>query len=178
MNLYLKRSAYALLILALIVAAYVLIKPNDNKPTNENVQDAVGLEVGSIAPDISLMDMDGNQMKLSDLKGKKVFLNFWATWCPPCREEMPDIEKMKEKYGNDLTIIAVSSAESKDTVAAFLQEYSYTFSIYLDEDSSISRTYQLSAIPTSYFIDEDGIIQQKSVGAIDFESMEAYYKDL
>lgn len=184
MNLYLKRSAYALLILALIIVAYILITPSEESTTQidgKNTQPSsatVGLAIGNTPPDISLVGIDGKKMQLSDLKGKKVFLNFWATWCPPCRGEMPDIEKMHKTYGNDLTIVAVSSAESSSTVKKFLQKTNYTFPIYLDENANISRTYQLASIPTSYFIDENGIIRQKVIGAIHYDIMQSYYQNL
>lgn len=187
MNLYLKRSAYALVVLALILVAYILVKPADTEETTNKQSDVqetattqakTGLEVGNIPPDIPLIGVNGEQMKLSDLKGKKVFLNFWATWCPPCRGEMPDIEKMHQQYGDDLTIVAISSSEAKATVTTFLKEFPYTFNIYLDEKSEISQIYQLMSIPTSYFIDENGMIQKKEIGSISFDKMESHYKSL
>ncbi|MEW9676159.1 redoxin domain-containing protein [Lentibacillus sp. L22] len=121
------------------------------------------LEPGSMAPDIELETLEGQAIKLSDLKGKKVFLNFWATWCPPCKEEMPDLQKFYDEHKDDVEIVAVNltGTENKESdVPKFIDKYDYTFPIYLDKDLSASNTYTTIGIPTTYFIGTDGKIQQ------------------
>ena len=139
---------------------------------------SIGLSVGMVAPDIEVFRMDGTAMKLSDLRGKKVFLNFWATWCPPCQAEMPDIEKMYQTYGEDLEIVAVSHYEAKETVRSFLNSNLYSFPIYLDENAMAAKPYQIISIPNSYFIDQAGVIQVKSEGMMNYGQMEQSYKKL
>lgn len=131
------------------------------------------------ALNFTLKDLDGKEVSLKDLKGKKVFLNFWATWCPPCRGEMPEIEKIYEESKNsDLVIIAVNIGEDRDTVKAFMDKNNYKFKVLLDSNNDIATNYQISAIPTSFFIDKDGKIVNKNVGAMNYADMMANIKAL
>lgn len=116
------------------------------------------------APDFTLTDQYGNSHTLSDYKGKTVFLNFWATWCPPCRAEMPEIQELFEEYGenaNDLIILGVASPNvgqegSADDIAAFLSENEYSYPVVMDTDGLNSYAYGVSALPTTFMIDKDG----------------------
>jgi Peroxiredoxin len=131
------------------------------------------------AIDFKLKDLEGEELSLSDLKGKKVFLNFWATWCPSCKAEMPEIEKLyQETKNSDLVIVAVDLGESLSTVKSFVDNNKYNFKVLLDSDESVATKYGISAIPTSYFIDADGNIISKNVGAMDIDQMRAYIKNL
>jgi peroxiredoxin len=126
------------------------------------------------AIDFKLKDLEGKELSLSDLKGKKVFLNFWATWCPPCKAEMPEIEKLyQETKNSDLVIVAIEIGEPLDTVKPFIDSNKYNFKVLLDSDQSVSSKYNISAIPTSYFIDADGNIVSKSVGGMNIDQMKA-----
>lgn len=154
------------------------ISAESNVTSKNTVKNTVGLSEGNIPPDFQLTDLNGNTMMLSDLKGKKVLLNFWAIWCLPCKEEMPHLEEIYKLYGEDLVIAAVSSAEPKQVVTEFLKYNPYSFPIYLDEKANISKTYQLLSIPTSYFINEEGVIQNKHIGLMNFKIIENYYKSL
>lgn len=131
------------------------------------------------APDFTLTDLNGKEVKLSELKGKKVFLNFWATWCPPCRGEMPDIEKIyQDTKDSDLVIIAVELGEPINTVKSFINKNKYHFKVLLDLDQSVGATYHISAIPTSYFINSDGNIVSTNTGAMTLEEMKQHISDL
>ena len=131
------------------------------------------------AIDFNLKDLDGNEVSLSSLKGKKVFLNFWATWCPPCKAEMPEIEKLyQETKDSDLVIITVDIGESLDTVKPFVESNKYNFKVLLDPDQSVATKYNISSIPTSYFIDADGNIISKHIGGMNIDQMKAYIKTL
>jgi thiol-disulfide isomerase/thioredoxin len=131
------------------------------------------------AIDFKLKDLDGKEFSLSDLKGKKVFLNFWATWCPPCKAEMPEIEKLyQETQDSDLVIVAVEIGESLDTVKSFINSNKYSFKVLLDSDQSVASKYNIASIPTSYFINVDGNIVSKKVGAMNIDEMKAYIKTL
>ena len=123
------------------------------------------------APDFEFYDLKGGKVKLSDFKGNVILLNLWATWCPPCRAEMPSIEKLFKKMGNTkFKIIALSVNEEKSTVTNFLKTNPYTFPIYLDEVGNSNTNYASGSIPTTYIIDKDGIIQGRVVGAREWDT--------
>lgn len=129
---------------------------------------------GNTAPDFELKTLDGKPAKLSDYKGKRVILNIWATWCPPCREEMPDMQRFYEKYKNqNVEILAVNLLEagSLRETKAFVQEFGIQFPVLLDENSKVSGMYHATAIPTSFLIDSNGIIRHKIVGAMSYDWM-------
>ncbi|MBN8234551.1 TlpA family protein disulfide reductase [Halobacillus kuroshimensis] len=135
-----------------------------------------GLQVGDTAPDFTLETLEGEKVSLSDFKGKKVFLNYWATWCPPCREEMPEMQRFQEAHGEEVVILAVNgtgSEKSVENVAAFVEEGGYTFPVLLDKELSLNQDYQIISIPTTYFIGTDGTIQEpRIVGPMTYEDME------
>jgi len=131
------------------------------------------------ASDFKLKDLDGKELSLSDLKGKKVFLNFWATWCPPCKNEMPEIQKLyEETKDTDLVIVAVEIGEPLSEVKSFIDDNKYTFKVLLDSDQSVATKYNITSIPTSYFIDVDGNIISKISGGLNIDQMKSYIKTL
>lgn len=131
------------------------------------------------AIDFKLKDLSGKELSLSDLKGKKVFLSFWATWCPPCKAEMPEIQKLyEETKDSNLVIVAVEIGEPLSTVNSFIDENKYSFKVLLDSDQSVASKYNVASIPTSYFIDVDGNIISKSIGGLNINQMRAYIKTL
>lgn len=140
-----------------------------DKPTESN---EVGIARGEIAPDFKLKTLEGKTVRLSDYRGKRVIVNFWATWCPPCRAEIPDLQKL---YNNkDVVILAVNLTETEDSkkrVNKFVKEYEMTFPVLMDVKSKVSTTYQVRAYPTSYMIDSNGRIQFKAMGAMNYELM-------
>lgn len=129
--------------------------------------------------DFELEDLNGNKVSLSDFKGKKVFLNFWATWCPPCKAEMPDIEKLyQETKDTELVILAVNVGEDKKTVQDFIIEKGYNFPVLLDVKGEISQMYQVTGIPTTYLIDTKGYLDDGATGAITLEAMKEFVNNL
>ncbi len=154
---------------------------NSEKP-NENEEDIT--VVPSI--DFELQDQFGNTHNLSDYKGKVVFLNFWATWCPPCKEEMPDIQKLYENYGyneDDVIILGIASPSSEENpftsetdetgVISFLEENNYTYPVVLDSSGTLEREYGISAYPTTFMIDVDGNVFGYLPGMMTYEIMES-----
>jgi len=131
------------------------------------------------AIDFKLKDLDGKELSLSDLKGKNVFLNFWATWCPPCKAEMPEIEKLyQETKDSDLVIVSIEIGEPLGTVKSFIDTNKYNFKVLLDLDQSVAAKYNIASIPTSYFIDKEGNIISKKMGAMNINEMKAFIKSL
>ncbi|GGB40159.1 thiol:disulfide interchange protein tlpA [Lentibacillus populi] len=132
----------------------------------------VGLEVGNAAPDFQLKTLSGKNVKLSDYRGQRVMVNFWATWCPPCRAEMPDLEKFHQN--KDVVILAVNLTQTEQgmqEVQNFVDEFNLTFPILLDENIEVANTYAIRPIPTSFMVDSNGIIQYKAFGALHYEMM-------
>lgn len=111
------------------------------------------------APDFALQTVDGQMVKLGDYRGQVVLLNTWATWCPPCRAEMPDLEAYYREHKVDgFVVLAVNSGESTETVTAFLEEQDFTFPVLLDPDGRVMSEYKVRGLPTSFFIDRDGMM--------------------
>ncbi|MDW2884672.1 peroxiredoxin family protein [Exiguobacterium artemiae] len=127
------------------------------------------------ATDFSLQTTDGKTIRLSDYRGKKVILNFWATWCPPCKAEMPHMQKFYEAHHDEVEVIAVNLTSLDNGNAAlekFIQDYKLSFTIPLDRDGEVGNQYKAYTIPTSYLIDADGFIEQKIIGPMNEEMME------
>jgi len=169
----LKKIIASVALLSLITVA--IVQAMDNEPKGNDEKDALGgLEIGAKAPDFSLKTLDGKQVELSDYKGKKVMLNFWATWCPPCKKEMPDMEKYAQRAGDDVVVLAVNIDPEND-VQAFVEDNGITFTIPLDSQSAknpVNERYKILSIPTTYFIDKEGIIRNKVISAMQLKDME------
>ncbi|MEK4254808.1 redoxin domain-containing protein [Ureibacillus sp. FSL K6-2830] len=129
----------------------------------------------TFAPEFTLTDLSGADVKLSDFKGKIVILNFWATWCPPCREEMPAMQKFYEQNKeNGIEIVAVNLTNIDNGVQAvesFVQDYGLTFPILLDKDGVVGNTYGILTLPTSYILDPKGGVIQKIIGPMNEQMM-------
>lgn len=122
---------------------------------------------GFAAPDFRLTLLGGGEIALSDLRGKVVIVNLWASWCPPCRAEMPALQEVYEaNRDRGLEILAVNTTyqDSEAAAARFVQEYGLTFPVPLDQTGEVSRSYLLRALPTSFFIDRDGVIRSVVIG--------------
>ena len=128
--------------------------------------------VGVQAPDFTLTDMDGRSVTLSKYRGKVVMLNFWATWCPPCRAEVPSIEKLyRRMQGKDFALLAVNVENNgRDSVAAFAKEIPISFPVLLDPDHRVTTLYQVNGIPQTYILDKNGVIVQDVQGGVDWTS--------
>ncbi len=124
-------------------------------------------QVGFLAPDFTLKTPLGESFTLSELRGRPVIVNLWATWCPPCRAEMPALQKLYDEYRDrGLIVLAVNATQQDDVqaIAPFVEKYHLTFPILLDETGLAARAYQLRSLPSSYFIGRDGTIREIVVG--------------
>lgn len=149
------------LLLAVVWFGYVLLWPNSSATAG------AGIPLGAPASDFELKTLDGETYRLSDLKGQAVMLNFFATWCPPCRAEMPLLEETYETYREQgFVILAINLDESDIAVDAFRTKYGLTFPIVVDRGSNVSQLYDIVPLPTSYFVDRAGIVRGKWTGEI------------
>ena len=131
-------------------------------------------EIGRLAPDFTLADLEGNPVSLSDFQGKAVFINFWATWCPPCRAEMPEIEDLHQKYKDqDVAVIGVNLFEPQDKVREYVQRGGFNWTFVIDTTGEVTRNYGISALPTSFFLDSQGTIRAVNIGPMTERLMEA-----
>ena len=193
-GLSIKRIGGMLLVLTgLVFLMNGLTGPKEviTKPTNEKVQEQSSSkeeqsneeaevdEEAVLAPDFILEDQYGNTHKLSDYQGKTVFLNFWATWCPPCKKEMPDIEKLYEEYGlneDEVIVLGVAMPNigregSKEDIIEFLEDEGYTFPVVFDESAELMYNYQITAFPTTFIINPKGEVALYVPGAMDLSTM-------
>ena len=124
----------------------------------------------------TLQDLKGNEVSISDFQGKKVFINFWATWCPNCKVEMPHMQTIWKELGEEVVVVAVDIGESKDTVNKYIDKEGYTFKVLLDEENEIAGKFGVTAVPTSILLDENGNLIYGVRGAMTYESMVKFVK--
>ncbi len=183
-----KRIVLILVVLGIgfLIAGLSLLK--SGTPGNPGGSSAIGKAVlvsgatqsavqkGSPAPDFEISYSDGRKVRLSDLRGKAVLVNFWATWCPPCRAEVPEIQRAYEKYkAGGFAVVAVNVQESASAVAKFMEEYGMTFTVAIDSSGAVGRLYRVSGIPASFFVDRDGIVREIIVGSLTAADLERLY---
>lgn len=165
------------ILLVVFVGLVVLLAVNFTGTTGKEGKPVVGFP----APDFSLKDVDGQTVRLSDFRGKPVFVNFWASWCPPCREELPDIQRLFEaKQGtvNIITVNLTSTEESTDKLVRFVKDGGFTMTVLLDSNGSVANKYRIRSIPQSIFIDDKGIIRKKFTGAMTSEMLDSFVGDV
>ncbi|MCL6570717.1 MAG: TlpA family protein disulfide reductase [Bacillus sp. (in: Bacteria)] len=174
-----KVIAAVVLVTLLTVAIVQAMDKKTETPetTSQPSENNEGPAIGAKAPDFELKTLTGETVKLSSLKGKKVMLNFWATWCPPCKAEMPEMEQFSKEANEDIVVLAVNIDPQLD-VQGFVDENKITFPILLDAEDIVNETYQVLSIPTTYFIDSQGIIQNKYTGAMSLTIMEDFTKKI
>ena len=140
-----------------------------------------GMQVGEVAPDFELLDVDGNSVSLSSFAGQPVMINFWATWCAPCRIEMPEMQAVYEARKDEgFVILALNQDESAETVTAYFHdEMNLTFTPLLDTNSVVSANYGVYGFnPSSFFIDPDGVISARHIGPLTAGQLESYLEEI
>lgn len=136
-------------------------------------------KVGQPAPDLTVTTLEGGTINLADLRGKVVLLNFWATYCDPCRAEMPAMEKVYKEVGDqDGIVVAVDQKESAETVRKFVAEFGITFPVALDEKGAAGALYGVQYMPTTYFIDKAGVVRYMKVGQMEESTIRQYFASL
>ena len=159
------------------IASLLVLSPNlqtnGQNPSNVSMDCVEPAEVNSAAPAIKLTDLGKNEVEIADFLGEVVLLNTWATWCPPCRAEMPDLQAFYEKYGGQgFTLIGVNIGESNEQVLAFAVENQLTFPLWLDPDEQSLQALNTISLPYSIVIDRDGIVRYAWSGATCLDALE------
>lgn len=179
-----KRTIIAIVVFILFLGfAYFLYHTlaDDFNGTNlgsQNGQNQSGSDEPVKAPDFTVMDADGNPVSLSDFAGKPIVINFWATWCGYCKEEMPFYEKSYQENKDDIVFLMINATdgqrETKEKAEAYMQEHGYTFPVYYDYNGDAIYNYNATGLPTSVFIDKDGNILVYQPGILTAEKLHQY----
>ncbi len=178
---------FSLAIIALTIAAILVLQaglPSHADYTGFQLDSGqvVAPEVNSLAPPFANPTLDGNIITLYDLRGNPVIINFWATWCGPCRVEMPELQSLYDDYGEQgLHILGVNLAEPVPLITAWVRDFGLTFDIVLDEQGQIATTYRLRGQPSTYVISPEGIITHVYYGPVNMDTLraavESYFVD-
>lgn len=157
-----------------LILAFLLIFQNNSRSV------AVSPEPGFAAPNFTLQDTQGHTVSLSQLRGKLVYVNFWASWCPPCQEETPDLVKMYAEYGKRIAFIGINLTGSDKVANAlgFIQYFHIAYPVLLDSKDTAAKMYNILAIPTSFFINRQGIIVDRVTGAMPLGIMKQDFEHL
>lgn len=142
----------------------------------KTAEEAGGEEERTMAPDFTVYDLEGNAVKLSDFIGKPTIVNFWASWCGPCKMEMPDFDEKYQEIGEEIHFVMVNmtdgSQETVEIASTFVEESGYSFPVYYDTDMDAAMTYSVSSIPSTFFIDAEGYMVAWAQGMIDAETLQ------
>ena len=159
-----KKDSWILILLGLAVlfvlaiAAYEQL--SDKFMPEQGVTEETTEEAKDMAPDFVVYDADGNEVSLADFRGKPVILNFWASWCGPCKSEMPDFQEVYDEYGEEVHFLMVNLTDGGDetveSASNYIENNGYDFPVYFDEDLSAARAYVVNSVPRTYFIDAEG----------------------
>lgn len=128
-------------------------------------------QIGSPAPDFTVVDLKGNEWNLADLQGKVVFLHFWATWCPSCRDELPSIQRLYSELPEEqFTTLTVLYKDDPGLAKSMVKQIGATFPVTVDPNGKAAQTYGLTGVPETYIIDKQGVLREKFVGAVHWDS--------
>jgi len=155
-----------MLVIILVLALTSGLVMTGCSPRSAQGVETQGTKVGNLAPSFQLQNVDGQTVSLSNLRQKPVLINFWATWCGYCIDEMPYIQEIYEEWSDKgLVVLGINMGENSSTVAAFMQNYNLSFIVLLDTKQDVAQRYNITGIPATFFIDKDGIIQATKIGA-------------
>lgn len=163
-----KNKAVVLLVVVLLAVLVIFFGIKQEKSRHQAV---VGLD----APDLMVTDASGKTLSLSELRGSVVFINFWATWCPPCKEEMPSLQSLYSRFKDDggFRMVTILYKDDYDKAIAYLRENNYGFPVWLDRREKAAGSYGVTGVPETYIINKKGILREKMIGPADWSSTEA-----
>ncbi len=177
--LWLIASGSVLVLLGLFLAVWLPRSPSASSAPQAGRPLVVPARVDYAAPDLQLTDLEGRPVSLADYRGQVVLLNNWATWCPPCKAEMPTLQAYYEAHqGQGFVLIAVEAGEPADEVRAFVQQYGLTFPVWLDPQNLSLTRFRTDALPSSFVIDRSGRVRLAWTGAIERSTLEEYVTPL
>ncbi|MBL8078603.1 MAG: TlpA family protein disulfide reductase [Anaerolineales bacterium] len=160
---------------------FMLILNNREKAASASSADlsAVPAEMDFPAPELDLVALNGVPVSLADYRGSVVLVNLWATWCPPCRQEMPTLQAFYDRYKDDgFVLIAIDQEETREVVQPFVEEFDLTFPIWLDIDYLAQREFKTMSLPSSYVVDRNGRVKLMWIGSISKANLELYVPDI
>lgn len=161
------------------VVSMIMVSASLTSPIPTEVSTNPPAEVNFPAPDIQLHDLAGSQVSLDDYRGVVILVNNWATWCPPCRQEMPILNTYYQDHDQEgFIIVAIDAGDSVDVVANFVDQYSLTFPVWLDPDSSALNSFRNNYLPSSYLIDRNGQVIKVWSGAVTYDSLDQHITPL
>lgn len=180
MNSKKKLLITGIVFIILIAAAYAIYQKTtsgikSDMISKEDKTSSEGTQQSMKAPDFTVYDENGNAVNLSELYGKPIVLNFWASWCGPCRNEMPYFDELYKQRGNEINFVMVNatdgSRETLDKARSFIKESGYSFPVYYDTDYDASSVYGVTSLPTTYFIDKEGNLVAHVFGTMDMDTL-------
>lgn len=177
MNSKTKTIIIIIALVLFICIAYILYNVLSDRYNDDNQSGGGSTieESKTAAPDFTVYDINGKEVKLSDFKGKPIVLNFWASWCPPCKIELPDFDEAYKEYGDCVIFLMVDlvdgSRETNTSGIDYIDSQGYSFDIYLDTKQDGAITYEVYSIPATYFIDAQGNIVSKHISMIDAKTL-------
>ena len=177
-----KRNTQLVLTILVVLIASIVLIVFLREERDSTLKTSRPIQPGLEAPIFSFPDLNGREVSLAGHRGKVVLVNIWATWCPPCRQEMPSMQRLYEKFkGENFEILAVSiDSEGREAVAPFMRKMNLTFPALLDPGETIRHLYGITGVPESFIIDKKGIVVEKIIGPINWATPEVFllFKDL
>ena len=159
-----------ILLVPFLLAAALAVLPATSVAETDADQELTPITGQPAAPGFDLKDPEGRPQRLADYRGKPLILNFWATWCPPCREEMPSLERAARALAADgIAVVAVNVGEDPKTVAAFLEDEPIALPLPLDTDTKVAQSYHMKGLPATFVIDAEGRIAYRALGSRDWD---------
>lgn len=158
-----------------VLLGYLIISGN---AVNQGVTEPGPPEIGQLASDFELNNLDGTTMRLRQFQGQAVLVNFWGTWCPPCVQEMPLLEAVYTREQPELIILGVNEQDSLADARQFIADFNISFPILIDEGSLVAEQYLVRGFPTTYFIDAEGVLQAQHIGGMDEELLSGYLLEI
>lgn len=159
-----------LIVMVVLTAVVFVLLITSQRPTTSTHSGLDMTQDRPMAPDFELLDGDGNMVSLSSLRGKVVLVNFWATWCPPCREEIPSMDHLYQLLKDeDVVLLAINiEADGPQTVPKFMQKVPFSFPVLFDVDGAVRARFGVSKYPETFIVDSEGVVRERVVGAIDW----------